>query len=311
MIDKLLKIQRWRHRAALKTLRLFPPDNYKKKVLIAGVGRSGTTWITNIINFKKNYRIIFEPVHSDYVPGFEHFSKRQYIRPDNADPKYREPMEKLFAGDICSSWSDSRLNAFFPRNLLIKDIRANLLLPWIHRHHPDVKLILVLRHPYDVYLSKKKLGWGPGLSLYLAQPDLVGDHLTPYLDFMSKVLSDMEGIVTGWCIENMVPMRQIPAGSMLICHYEHFIRDPRREVNRVMKFLNESADHVPDSIFRASSDTNWNKTDHTNFQHGRAMKTGWEDADADLPKVQEILTVFGMNHLYGPDRNPLYSAAEE
>ena len=41
--------------------------NIKHTILIAGTGRSGTTWLSDTINYKNQFRYIFEPLHSNKV----------------------------------------------------------------------------------------------------------------------------------------------------------------------------------------------------------------------------------------------------
>ncbi len=42
-------------------------NDYRQTVFVSGVGRSGTTWVANIINYANDYRFMFEPFHPQRV----------------------------------------------------------------------------------------------------------------------------------------------------------------------------------------------------------------------------------------------------
>jgi hypothetical protein len=42
-------------------------NDFRNTIFLAGTGRSGTTWLSNIINYKNEYRYMFEPFQSKKV----------------------------------------------------------------------------------------------------------------------------------------------------------------------------------------------------------------------------------------------------
>ena len=46
-----------------KGIYLFYPKKYKHTIWLIGSGRSGTTWVSSIINYKNDFRELFEPFH--------------------------------------------------------------------------------------------------------------------------------------------------------------------------------------------------------------------------------------------------------
>jgi len=54
-------------------------------VFLVGTPRSGTTWITEIIESLGNYRVIFEPFHTGFYPIAERFLRRSFL----IEPVYR------------------------------------------------------------------------------------------------------------------------------------------------------------------------------------------------------------------------------
>jgi hypothetical protein len=134
--------------------------DHENAVFLAGVGRSGTTWIANIINYNREYRFIHEPFNPNRVRLVRAFQYKQYLRPENREPRYLEPAKAVLSGRMRNRWTDTANKKIFARKRLIKDIRANLLLKWIHSNFPGIPIILLFRHPCAVANSWMKLGWG-------------------------------------------------------------------------------------------------------------------------------------------------------
>ena len=55
--------------------------DHKSSVFLAGSGRSGTTWVSAVINHQGAYRLVFEPFHPGKVRMMRGFRRRQYLRP--------------------------------------------------------------------------------------------------------------------------------------------------------------------------------------------------------------------------------------
>ena len=54
-------------------------------VFISGMGRSGTTWLSELINYKQNYRDIFEPFLPYKVEISSSFKYLHYLNPNCQD----------------------------------------------------------------------------------------------------------------------------------------------------------------------------------------------------------------------------------
>src|SRR5829696_6063462 len=116
-------------------------------LFLAGSGRSGTTWLSEIINHRRGYRYVFEPFNPREVGPFEHFNTKQYLRPDDQREEFLEPARLALTGGLRDPWTDRFNGRIVARRRLIKDIRANLLLGWIRANFPGMPIILLLRHP--------------------------------------------------------------------------------------------------------------------------------------------------------------------
>src|SRR5262245_5189628 len=124
--------------------------DYRQSVFLAGVGRSGTTWLEQVINTRNDYREMFEPFHPEKTPARAAFKVHQYLREDCRDPRYLGPATWIVTGRSHSPWIDRFNHRHLARRRLIKDLRANLLLKWLHARFTGMPLLLMLRHPCAV-----------------------------------------------------------------------------------------------------------------------------------------------------------------
>ena len=128
-------------------------------VIVSGLGRSGTTWVGNMLQFLCGYRALFEPFFPAYVPITAPLGYFPYFGEGIASEEQVEVANRILSGRIRGKWVD-RDNGFgIYRRRLIKDVRCSYMLPWLKRQMSALKLILVVRDPVSVYHSWLKLGW--------------------------------------------------------------------------------------------------------------------------------------------------------
>lgn len=152
------------HYPFLKKLRklpqhfIFDTGDYRQTVFLAGVGRSGTTWVQEIINSRNDFRVIFEPFHQQKVDLPGDWNPKQYLRYNDQRDKFLKTAACILSGNIKNKWTDQFNRKIIARKRLIKAIRSNLVLKWIKYNFPEISLILLLRHPCAVANSKLKVG---------------------------------------------------------------------------------------------------------------------------------------------------------
>jgi hypothetical protein len=156
-------------------------------LVIAGSGRSGTTWVLDVLVEANNLRPVFEPLNSDGVNEARDFGNC-YVREKAYEPELKCFMEKVFTGKLnylwpktriipaempssisqLTSWdynytllsqytkilirysNDARKKSFRP---ITKCIRANLMLDWLAANF-NPRIIFLVRHPGAVVASK-------------------------------------------------------------------------------------------------------------------------------------------------------------
>ncbi|MCI0561838.1 MAG: sulfotransferase domain-containing protein [Nitrososphaera sp.] len=284
----------------------FDFSDHRNTVFLTGTGRSGTTWVEDIINFNGAYRLMFEPFHSRKVPALAEWRYRQYLRPENRDERFLQPASRILNGTIRHPWIDRYNRTLFARRRLIKDIRAQLILKWIQRNFPDISLILLLRHPCAVAHSKMKLGWSTHLEEFLDQDELMEDFLRPFEKYIRAAADPYEKHIFLWCIENFVPLKQFRHGEMHMTFYEHLCTRPDREAARLLEYVRQP---VSPRVFKVIRKPSALARPHSAVVSGSSLIDTWRTYTSveQVTRAREILGIFGLDAVYGEDSLPLVS----
>jgi len=280
---------------------------YKKTVFLAGTGRSGTTWISDIINFNNKYRYIFEPFHPLKVHVCRTFRYRQYLRDKNNDKEFIDPVRNILSGRIRNKWTDNYNEKFFVQKHLIKDIRANLFLKWLHENFPGISIILILRHPCAVANSKIKLNWDTHLEEFLEQEDLIEDFLHPFIRDIERAKEVFDKHIFQWCIENYVPLKQFQENEIHLAFYENFCINPEDEIKRLFSFLG-----IPynQKVFKRLKTPSMQTRTESAIATGKNLIDNWRKdiTDYQVQRAIEILNIFGLDRIYTKNPTPRISS---
>ena len=283
----------------------------KNCVFISGSGRSGTTWLQEIINYKNQYRILFEPFYKDKVDILRNWHYRQYLRPSNNDSQYLKPAKRILSGRIRNAWIDEKNHQKVAFKRLIKDIRTQFLLKWIKANFPKIPIIMIMRHPCAVANSKLILGWNAQLDEHLQeifnQALLVQDHLCPFVTKRHELKDDFEKHVFLWCLEYYVPLRQFQENECLLIFYEELCENYQNEVERIFTFLDQpftkeviQLQKTPSALSRKDSP----------IYTGSSLVSTWRKniSSEQINRSTQILSWFGLKSIYNDGDMPLLDA---
>ncbi len=287
--------------------------NGENTIILAGMGRSGTTWAADIINYEKNYRIIFEPFFPSKVKEAKGFEYLQYLNPGCKDIALTHQAKTILSGELRNSWVDKDESALHLRQRIIKDIRCNLMLGWLKATFKRVQVVLVVRHPLQVVDSWRKLGWGgeyqgksSDLEIILAQQSLIEDF--PVIKYVMKEIDFgdfMERTLFQWCIFHLVPMNHLKKDQAHTVFYENLVLKPEEEVKRLFEHLKLPfhGEEIAGVLSNSSS---------TNFQHRvwprdkKQLISGWRRGFTaiQIERVNSILKLFNLDRLYDKNGYP-------
>ena len=270
-------------------------------IFVAGSGRGGTTWLADAINHQREYRLVFEPFRPDKVPEVSGFRRRQYLRIDEPGEEYLGPARRILCGGVRNRWVDRFHRTFVARRRIVKDVRANLMLGWMAEAFPEMPVVLVLRHPCAVVESQMSLGWRDILDETLEQEALVEDHLRPVVERMRATRDPFDRRVLLWCVENVVPLRQLPPHRRHVVFYEELLTDPETTLRRLFTSLGLDFD---DTVVRRMKTLSPVSRKGVGVA-GRGLD-GWQSVVPEdrRKRTARTLSLFGLDGVYGEGLMP-------
>jgi len=290
-------------------------------IFVAGMARSGTTWVAELINFDNQRQLIFEPFFPQMVPEASCFERIQYMRPEHKHVARAAQARRILSGHVGNAWTD-RYGVPVPGSkLIVKDIRCNLMLGWLKALCPKMPIVLVMRHPLAIAASLLRLGWTaprPGgertnFQMIISQPALLADF-----PILSRILSQIdrndlfEQILFQWGVYHLVPFSQCGTGDLFPVQYEALVLNPEGELQNLFQFLRLPFDwnRLSQAVERPSLTNCLKRDPETDREH---LLAGWktELSDQQIQRAKEILSLFGWDpsgtgeYLGAPARNEL------
>lgn len=289
----------------------YKSGRYKEVVWIIGDGRSGTTWVSDIINYDKRFRELFEPFHPDWVQAMSFLEYHQYIRPQHASAKFDAIAQAVFSGNFYHPRIDRTSKKLLYGGLLLKDISTNLFAYHVHQKFRNVKTVLLMRNPFAVAVSKykkKEWNWMNEPEKFLQQEFLYQDYLKPFEALIKEVSQSDDYIlkqVLIWSVINYVPLKQFKKEELCVIFYENLVLNPNEETARILDELGLSsgsnAVKIPQSLIDKPSIV----SEKRSMPFSETLNL-WrnEVSETQLTKGREILEQFGFGSLYDSNSIP-------
>lgn len=299
-------------------------QDYKNTVILAGVGRSGTTWIANTINYNLEYRQLFEPFNplSGIINHPDFINPPTYIRPKSNNDEYLKIIGEVLSGtpkSIAIDYENFGNRKFTFRKRLVKAICANLYLKYIKVNFPEIPIVLILRHPCAVAVSRirrnkilnRKWRLYNPISFCQEHPHLTEDYLIDIEEHIKKIESDFENYIFQWCINNYVPLKQFSENEIHVAFYENFLMKPEFEIRRLFTFLNK--EYNKSLILEKVKIPSVQALAYSEVSSGFISVNSWKKyVDAHQIKVaHEILNLFNLDEIYTHDSMPNMNSLRE
>jgi hypothetical protein len=293
-----------------------------KPVVIMGFGRSGTTWVSDIVSKSLGGLVLFEPFHPA-VQGKQEAYRFAYASGDKG--MFGQALRHSTAalqGEIRARWllrnhlpkdldhSDPVFEEILWRECAIigfKEIRLNGMLPWFRRENKH-KLLFVIRHPLSVLASIKKrsrfwleFGFEEHYAKFVAETfnneALAGASIQDKRFWLGKVTSELEKSALMWAVTHELLLQDLLADDVYLLEYEKLYRDPFVETSRMLTFLgHEGRSLHPSWLFTPSMTTH--RTLHGAKDMGNYLAAGerffWKDTltETELHMIRPILESF-------------------
>jgi hypothetical protein len=230
----------------------------------------------------------------------------------------------VFKGKFRNHRVDSENRSLLYKGLLIKDIFANLYSYWVSFHFPKVKIILLIRNPFAVALSKYKLKnwfWVTEPIELLEQHALYEDYLQPFEDLIRRTSREGNYVLCQiliWSILNYVPLCQFKRGQIHVLFYEDVFIKPSYEISKVFSFIRPNAENFHINLNGESINQLSRFAGHeNNLSKGTTPIISWKSelTSQQINAGLNILEYFGFAELYDnnaiPNRQALYRIHKE
>jgi hypothetical protein len=285
-----------------------------RTTILAGSPRSGTTWLSNVLNYDNRFRYLFEPLNKAHSEIWRRRPYAVYLPPDLRDDSLERVLRRLLSGRFRDPWSDQYNRKVLGARRLVKTVATNTLLPWIHATFPGTPIILLLRHPCAVAHSQLSLPWARWVesAVYFSCAPLVDEMLHRFVGSARNPSTDFGERILRWCIETYVPLKHFAKGQICPVFYEHLCVRPREEIARIYAFLGQRYSTRVLRWLHMPSQTNWNKRSQEDYASRRTL-SAWtrEVGREDTERAMELLARFGLDRVYSRDVMPILTSADD
>lgn len=281
-----------------------------RRCLLMGTGRSGTTWVEELINFRDDHRVIFEPFALHNPRGSKLFHSRcPYFGAGQWTDEHAAALRYLFGGCFRDAWMDCQ-NGFgrVYRHRLIKAIRCLAFADHVVQTFPDMPVVYLVRNPYAVLLSMRKGEWFPQipqdefLALLLGNDALVEAWTGRHEKLIRSCTSQYEQRMLLWALANRIAMSVLKPGDALLLFYEDIMREPELFARQLIRHVGGTFDESMLKNMERPSATARNAHNHRAGEH--LVRWRQELTPREIDRGAEILDAFGMMSLYDDESMP-------
>jgi hypothetical protein len=305
--------------------------------LIAGSGRSGTTWVLDALATANDLRPVFEPLHP-YVSSVGNRFAHRALTAEEQHPELEDFLARVCAGRFIGLWTKYRRQGrwllpppqdFWTRRdagrtyrhwikflreipqlavasrrrvPVVKCIRANLMLDWLARGQ-GWRVVLIIRHPGAVIESELRASWDARFALDRFTKDERLHELTGgrYRELLQRTLTPIEALAARWVVENQWTSELAGKSGYQVVHYEHLRSDAGSAWKQILDAL--GLERAPNHALLDRPSQQSSKED--NGAERASRRTRWQQAltSEQIAAVQRVLDEVGcdMYSMSGPE----------
>ena len=293
-------------------------------IVVLSFGRSGSTWISDIISKNLGGLLLFEPLHPETCPfaeeacysdGFQAdlgYRLRPFFK-DVLAKTYRnrwllrnhlfQPLESVSQTYVDMVWKETRILGF-------KEIRANYMIDWLI-NTLNARIVYLVRHPAAVIASLRRrknfwneFGFARHWEFFLhrvARNPRYRTLLQPYRQLISNAHSRTQKEAVMWSISHKLAATTMRERGLPIFYYEDFYQRPFATTRKLIRYVggNPAALH-PAHIFVPSMTTIRTVHGLTSSESDFASKGWaifWEDilSSEELKAIMHVVQAFELD----------------
>ncbi len=278
-------------------------------IIICGAMRSGSTWLAELLSAVEGHMQVFEPLHPHYVKEVNKagLGNNRYFfidkKSDNFPAQYF--INSVLTGKYLNHWMLSQASfsdVINAKKLIVKFVRANLLIDWMNKVLDIRKPIVILRHPCGIIASTMKKKWIKDKNQVLGHP-----YLQQYPQILAKckdLTSQEELSAILWCIQYH-PLLKHNNGEYILVSYESLVRNGKDELIKIYAQWNEVPPIEAIQQLQQASDTS---TKDSMINRGKDPLAGWTDffSNEQIDRILNVLSYFDIQ-VYSKELEPDYN----
>lgn len=242
---------------------LFYKKSKKPSIVIYGVRRGGTTWLSEIISSKEKFRIMDQPTeaHSRSHYSAQIALKRkllpsmrdyQYIFLSNREKlKFKNYFKKIESGGFRILDHNFSFNKC---RVLYKLLNFSYLSDWVYEEF-NFKTVVILRHPIATALSCFNTNWDHDYFSYLDSNYIKENYLNSEMYELARTIDEkgtkIEKYVLEWLLKLQHPLQNMD--NYFIVYYEDLVIGNELSIMRLENELQVEIDR--NSINKLSGST--------------------------------------------------------
>jgi hypothetical protein len=273
----------------------------KQAIWLLSDGRSGSTWFAELLDFHGCFHVEHEPIHCMFNPLLTPEPLLPLPSSRHIQTRYQPLMQDVLSGRY-------RSRRFGPPTydhdgIVIRDIHGFFIAPQMLQLFPDLRPVVLVRHPAEVAASKMALSnwhWFSDVRRFLSDEAIIA-NLGDLAQYVARADTLFQRYVIGWAVMHHYFFTQIDRQTLPIIRYPSTRDHYERAVSEIL------ADILPINIHGADFNAAFYQRSLTDRPQGKRV-LNWlingktHIAPADAIYAETILDAFDLRWLVEPSK---------
>ena len=280
--------------------------NLSETMVILGAPRSGSTWLAELVSTVDGVIQVFEPMNPDHVPEVKdiNYRRNMYKKSNDVWAEGKVFFDRALAGKVINPWTASQippLDIPGSNRLVVKFVRANLILDWLVENYNLPVPAVSIRHPCAIIASNRNKQW--------PAPTLEELLKNRYFDSFPKIKRDcqyldspLERAAISWCLRYHPIIFAKDFNKRNLVVYEALVADSVAELKPLFESWHLKLDWKVTNQIKLPSKTSMPKSQ---IKINQDPLSGWKKSltSGEVNKIIDVLKRFNIE-VYGTAVEP-------
>lgn len=213
-----------------------------RTLFVSGSPRSGTTWLAEVLASGRQTVIADEPLH----PGLAEWADcglrwREFDSGADGSAPAGNIIRRLHAGraiDRACITRNPALRLLTRRRIVLKTVRLSRMVPWCARFLPEIRLVVIVRHPCAVVSSQMLHDQFESLTrLPTHDLEYVTEMRPDLMDLARSLTREEEFRALSWALDQVALLVEPPPAHWLMVSYEGLVAGGERAMSELFEAI--------------------------------------------------------------------------